>query len=135
MYAAGTLFNHGIDLIEDFERTGSLPDIFDTISIHRQAIQLTPDDRPARPFQHCFKRTDDVSNLMEETSNKQQEIPLTPNGHPHMKTKSNNLGGSFLQRFTRTGNASDLTDAISIQQVAVQKLVSRLKYRKCHSII
>ncbi|KAI9574339.1 hypothetical protein HD554DRAFT_2006816, partial [Boletus coccyginus] len=47
-------------------------------------------------------------------------VELTPHGHPHKPGRLNNLGNSFLTRFQRVGELSDLEDAISRQRDAVE---------------
>jgi tetratricopeptide (TPR) repeat protein len=46
-------------------------------------------------------------------------VHLTPKGHADLPHRLNNLGNSFLSRFERTGDLSDLVKAISAQQSAV----------------
>ncbi|KAF6750585.1 CHAT domain-containing protein [Ephemerocybe angulata] len=120
--------NRGIELSRSFERTGDLSDLIDSIAMHQQAVDLTPDghaDLPGRlsnlgnVFLSRFERTGELSDIVDAISAQQKAVDLASHGHPDLPGCLTNLGNAFQLRFKRTGELSDIADAISAQQKAV----------------
>ncbi|KAF5323854.1 hypothetical protein D9611_008438 [Ephemerocybe angulata] len=120
--------NRGIELSRSFERTGDLSDLIDSIAMHQQAVDLTPDghaDLPGRlsnlgnMFLSRFERTGELSDIVDAISAQQKAVDLASHGHPDLPGCLTNLGNAFQLRFKRTGELSDIADAISAQQKAV----------------
>ncbi|KAH6903346.1 CHAT domain-containing protein [Coprinopsis sp. MPI-PUGE-AT-0042] len=94
-----------------FECTGDFSDITEAISAQHRAVQLTPE--VMLPCQLA-------STTLEPHSSQHRAVQLTPNGHANLPSCLNNLGASFMVRFKRTGDLSDIAEAISAQHRAVQ---------------
>ena len=81
----------GIDLMDSFESTDDLADIFEAISVNQQAVRLTADGNPDMPgrldtlglsLRKRFERTGDLSDLSEAILNQQRAVKLASDGHP-----------------------------------------------------
>ncbi|KAF6743695.1 hypothetical protein DFP72DRAFT_1098346 [Ephemerocybe angulata] len=113
-----------------FEYTGELSDIGDAISAGQKAVDLTPHDIDdaisagqkavdLTPHGHADLPAR-LNNLADESRRiVQKALDFTPDGHVYLPAQLSNLGVSFACRFERTGELSDITDAILAQQKAV----------------
>ena len=129
MYVARELGHRGLQLIEEFQRTGNQVDLTKAISILQEAVHLSPHDHEDMPmwlnslgisFLLRFECMGDLSDLSEAVSSQQRAVQLAHDGHAHMPSLLSNLGSFFQSRFKRTGNLSDISEAILVQQHAVQ---------------
>ncbi|KAF8431187.1 hypothetical protein L210DRAFT_3651244 [Boletus edulis BED1] len=103
------LNNLGICLITRTPLTSPLmstlmSDLEHAISTHRAAIDLTPHGHPNNP----------TRTTLHAILTHREAVDLIPHGHPEKPSMLNNLGLSFVTRFERLGELSDLEDAISL---------------------
>ncbi|KAH6871955.1 CHAT domain-containing protein [Coprinopsis sp. MPI-PUGE-AT-0042] len=123
------LYDSGVGLMRQFERTGNLGTVTEAIAVLYKAVQLTPQGHAALPahlnvlgisFQRRFERTRDPSDIAEAISAQSRSVQLTPKGHATLPGRLSNLGNLFLCRFKRTGELSDMASAISAQIRSVE---------------
>ncbi|KAF6747870.1 CHAT domain-containing protein [Ephemerocybe angulata] len=126
---AANLFNHGIDWMLRFQRTGELSDITEAISVLQKAVDTTPVGHVSLPsrltnlgnsFMYRFQRTGDLVDVAQATSILQKAVELTTEEDAKLPGRLANLGSSLLCRFQRTSDPSDNADAIAALQKSVE---------------
>ncbi|TEB31131.1 hypothetical protein FA13DRAFT_1774504 [Coprinellus micaceus] len=117
------LMNLGSSFLSRFERTDSLLDINEAISVQSRAVDLTPAghaDRRKRltnlgnSFISRFKLTRDPSDLSKAISTHTQSVEITPDSHAGLPIVLNNLANSLLCRFEHFDEVGDVTKAIMV---------------------
>ncbi|KAF6745227.1 CHAT domain-containing protein [Ephemerocybe angulata] len=137
------LQKHGIQL---FERPSDLTDLNNAILLLQQAVDLISGRDGALPSQLCnlgaalahrFEWRGDLADIDYAIALLQQAVELTPRGHATLPTRLtatdltprgsadlpgylSSLGTSVARRYERTNELSDITEAISMQQKAVE---------------
>ncbi|KAF6741811.1 CHAT domain-containing protein [Ephemerocybe angulata] len=123
------LNQEGLEIAQRSERTRSLSDISESISLFHRAIQLTPEgheDLPRRlnniggSYMRRFEHTGQISDINEAISVLKRADRIAPEGHASLPGILCNLGGSSTLRFDRVGDISDINEAITALQRAVR---------------
>ncbi|TEB18348.1 hypothetical protein FA13DRAFT_1720119 [Coprinellus micaceus] len=121
------LMNLGNSYLRQFERTGNLGDIAESISLKTRAVDLTPEGHAALPGRLAnlgtsylcqFEQTGNLGDVAESISLKTRAVDLTPEGQQTTR-HALNLGNSYLCQFERTGNLGDIAESISLKTRAV----------------
>ncbi|KAI0030050.1 CHAT domain-containing protein [Vararia minispora EC-137] len=122
------LNNLGNALRTRFSRLGQLNDLEESITIMRQAADLTPDGHPNKPtwlsnlgitLETRFNRLGQLNDLEEAIVVKRQAVDFTSDDHPDKLIYLNNLGIALHIRFKRLGQLNNLEDAITTKRRAV----------------
>ncbi|KAJ7842002.1 CHAT domain-containing protein [Mycena olivaceomarginata] len=126
--APGWLNNLGSLLFRRFERLGDLSDINKSVLMNEDAVQLTPDGHPHKPFLlnnlgnsllGRFERLGDLSDINKSVLMYEDAVQLTPDGHPEKPARLNNLGNSLCRRFERLGDLSDINKSVLMYEDAL----------------
>ncbi|RXW14713.1 hypothetical protein EST38_g11139 [Candolleomyces aberdarensis] len=107
---------------------GSLTDLDEAISLHREVLKLRPSPHPVRSFslnnlgaalldRHWLAGT--MADLEEAISVHREVLELQPWFHPLHSDSLNNLGDVIRNRHQRTGSMADLEEAISLLREAL----------------
>ncbi|KZV65079.1 hypothetical protein PENSPDRAFT_690210 [Peniophora sp. CONT] len=105
-----------------FDRLGELSDIEEGISLHRRAIDLTPDGEPTKPWTFVllgqslrsrFNRQGELIDIDEAVCLCRRAVDLTPDGHPRKPACLDNLGDMCRIRFDLLGRIPDFHAAVS----------------------
>lgn len=121
---AASLNNLGNAFLSRFERVADVTDLENAITIHRQAVSLTPshpshlNSLGASLFTR-FTHLGDVGDLDNAIAAQQQAVDLTLDGYPDKPACLTNLGLSLRRRFERLGDVTDVDNAIITQQQAI----------------
>ncbi|KAF8903455.1 CHAT domain-containing protein [Gymnopilus junonius] len=122
------LDNLGVSLMLRFVREGDLEDISESISIHRRAVDLTPEGHPNLPavLHHLggslrirFLHTQQLTDISESISVQQKAVQLTPEHHAYLPGRLDSSGSSLMRRFDITGHVTDISEAIATQKRAL----------------
>ncbi|KAJ2930657.1 hypothetical protein H1R20_g6445, partial [Candolleomyces eurysporus] len=108
---------------------GSLTDMDEAISLHREALQLRPSPDPDRSNslanlgsalldRYWLKGT--MADLEEAVSVYREALNLRPSFHPFRSDSLNNLGRVLLDRYGCTGFTADLEESISLLREALE---------------
>ena len=106
-----------------FERTGSMVDLNEAISMDRETLFLRPTPHPDRFLSLAnlgtqlwgrFRRTGSMADLEEAILMHRESLSLCPTPHPSRCTSLNNLGSGLMERYVMTGSMADLEEAILI---------------------
>ncbi|KAF8900741.1 CHAT domain-containing protein [Gymnopilus junonius] len=85
--------------------------ISEAISLQRTAMQLTPEGHPSMAA---------YLSALGNSIELRESLRLTPDGHPEIAPRLFSLSESLQRRFLRTGESSDISQAISFLQKAIQ---------------
>ena len=106
-----------------FERTGSMVDLNEAISMDREALSLRPTSHPDRPLSlnnlglrlwDRFRRTGSMAmtDLEEAISIHRESLSLCPTPHPQRSFSLVNLASALFDRFEQTDLMTDLEEVI-----------------------
>ena len=104
-----------------FERTGSMVDLNEAISMGREILSLRPTPHPDRSssLAHLglwlldrFQRTGSIADLEESTSMHRESLSLCPPPHPDHFFLLSHIGLGLVEHFAMTGSMTDLEEAI-----------------------
>ncbi|KZV61082.1 hypothetical protein PENSPDRAFT_314628 [Peniophora sp. CONT] len=110
-------------------RIGDLGELQASISVHRRAVELTPDGHPDRPkcmfylgsaLQSRFERVGELGDLETAISVLRRAVELMPDGHPDKPAYMDAFGNVLRGRFERIGELADLQAAVLVQLRAVE---------------
>ena len=125
---AAAMIGQAVRLFADYQRTGHLDLINDSIELFRDAVATTPPDHPNRPvylsnlgvaLQTRFGRTGLLADLEQAITVDRDAVATTPPDHPDRPVYLSNLGVALQTRFGRTGLLADLEQAITVDRDAV----------------
>jgi hypothetical protein len=127
IYAA----KYGTALMDRFHMMGIVDDINKSILMSEDAVRLTPDGHPDKPFllntlgnSLCcrFECFGDLGDINKSILMKEDAVQLTPDGHPNKHSRLNTLSISLLRRFECLGNLSDINKSILMFYVTLSTL-------------
>ncbi|TDL18808.1 hypothetical protein BD410DRAFT_830680 [Rickenella mellea] len=125
----GSLNNHGVDLVQQFERRGDAWCLKLAIEYFERSVNLTPDRHSEKPvyltnlggsFVRRFQQLGNMSDIELAVTNLERAVQLTPDGHPGKPGRLNSLGTSFMIRFKQLGDVTDIAHAVLNLERAVQ---------------
>ncbi|TFK18594.1 hypothetical protein FA15DRAFT_249760 [Coprinopsis marcescibilis] len=114
-----------------FESTSDMVALSEAISLHRQALDLTPSDHLNLSHFHNnlaaslfrrFERGRDLSDINQAIDFQRRVVQSTPSDHPGLSDELSNLGSYLQSRFERVEDLADLNEAISARQSALDRL-------------
>ena len=106
-----------------FEKTGSLADLEEAISMFRELLFLHPAPHPNRSIslvglayslRDRFRWTGSVTDLEEAISILRESLSLCPAPHPNRLSSLHSLASVLDDRFRNTDSMTDLEEAISL---------------------
>ena len=118
-YRASRIQSLGIGLRDQYQRTGQLVHLDQSIQYSQQAIDATADDHPdrARQLQSLgaglhdrYQRTGQADDLDQAIQYYQQAIDATPDDHPDRAKRSQSLGAGLHDRYQTTGQITLVCD-------------------------
>ena len=122
LYRPEYLSSLGDALRTRFGRTGQLADLDQAaIDADQEAADATPADHPDRRRNTCTTRRRAAGSVRAHRgswptwtrpSDRQEAIAVIPADHPDRAAMSSNLGNALQARFVRTGELTDLDEAI-----------------------
>ncbi|KAF6745237.1 CHAT domain-containing protein, partial [Ephemerocybe angulata] len=126
---ASSLASLGTVLSSLFDRNRNLSDLDKAIEAQRLAVKLTPASAHSQLFVRLCALGNSLGERFQMTDNRsdinwaisfQVEAVLIAEGHPMLPTALSNLGISFRNRFDRTGDLRDISNALFAQRRAVE---------------
>ncbi|KAK7450556.1 hypothetical protein VKT23_012865 [Stygiomarasmius scandens] len=121
------LCNSGVQLAEDFGKSGDISEIQSAVRLLEAAVYLTPDDHATKPtmlsnlgaaFQSQFSHLGVLNDIEKAIGVLQKAVDLTPDEHANKPGRLNNLGTAFRLRFSHLGELNYIEKAIGILQEA-----------------
>jgi tetratricopeptide (TPR) repeat protein len=122
------LHNLRIKLSSSYSRTGSVPDLEESIQLARQIVNMTPERYPdrAEKLNGLANRLGDrylrlglIADLDESIQLARQAVDAAPEGYPNRGMYLNDLAVSLNDRYMRTGAMAALEEAIQTTARAV----------------
>ncbi|KAF8512786.1 CHAT domain-containing protein [Gautieria morchelliformis] len=122
-------YNQAMDIMARFEQSGGHEDLEAAISLHRQALDLSPALHPDRPsllnglgyaLSTRFDQLGEDEDLDAAISLYRKALQLFPASHPNRSIALNNLATALWARFTHAGQDEDLEKAVSFLQEALE---------------
>ncbi|RXW12880.1 hypothetical protein EST38_g12975 [Candolleomyces aberdarensis] len=111
------------------DQTRSPSELEESISLHRQAVELQPFSHPDRSFSlgnlgtallARHRRTGTMADLEEAISLLREALELRPSPHPDRLLSLNSLGNALWHRHRRTGTMADLEETIPLYREALE---------------
>lgn len=129
-----SLYNHGLHLLNDFQRTGHRPAIDEAVMLFRSAADGIPAGHPRRGMSlsglgaACrirFESFGDPADLDQAINWGRHAVLAVPPGHDDRPNALTNLGMACLTRCQLSGDRADLDDAIRYCTEAAQHATGR----------
>ncbi|KAF2804516.1 uncharacterized protein BDZ99DRAFT_544163 [Mytilinidion resinicola] len=117
------------ELLQNYERYGSIEDLDKAISVIEQVLNITPqgsEDLAAMlsnfgaMLSRRFERTGSMDDLNQAVDVANMAVEATPQDHPKRAGRLSNLGNRFGSRFEQTGSMDDLNRAVDVGNMAVE---------------
>jgi tetratricopeptide (TPR) repeat protein len=108
------------------ERTGTLADLDEAISLHRQVLEVARSDHPRQPgfhsnlatsLRHRFLATGQIEDL--DAAIELARTAAANNPHPRRAMYLSNLASLLNDRYEHLGSMTDLQEAIQVNREAV----------------
>ena len=108
-----------------FGRTGSMVDLNEAISMHRETLSLRPTPHPDRSSSLTnlglglldrFRRTGLIADLEEALLMHRESLSLCPTPHSDYAILINNVGTGLMERFVMTDSLTNLEEAILLHR-------------------
>ena len=108
------------------ERTGTLADIDEAISLHRQALDAARSDHPRQPgfhsnlatsLRHRFQTSGETADL--DAAVEMARVAAASNPHPRRAMYLSNLAALLNDRYEHLGSVTDIEEAIKVNREAV----------------
>ena len=115
-------------LTSRYERTGSIADLENAISVTQDVVNIMPEDYPNQAgllsnlgaqLESRYARTGAIEDLKRAIDVTQEAVDIIPKNHPDRAEILNNLSAQLKSRYERTGAIEDLERAIAVTQEAV----------------
>jgi len=112
-----------------FEIEGQQHNLNDSISLHRQALELCPLPHPnqstslnnlAAALQIRFEKRGQQNDLSDGISLHRQALELRPLSHPNQSSSLNNLAHALKIQFEQRGQQNDLDESILLHKKALE---------------
>ncbi|KAF9224796.1 hypothetical protein BS17DRAFT_701538 [Gyrodon lividus] len=132
------LFNLAISLSRRFDNQETMPDLEESIALHRASLVLRPARHPRRHsslnkladcLHDLFKQTGMTADLNEAIYLNMAALELSPSGHTQRFLSFGNLAICLRTCFNEQGIITDLGEAIRLQKEALDQCSLRHRQR------
>ena len=137
----GRLHNLGGMLLRRHERTGSMRDLIEAITVAREALAYTTEDGWDRGmsldllgtlFEKHYDRTGNMISLAEAAGKAKQAVEMMPHDHQGLPICLGNLGTKLRKLFVRTRSGTYLDESIRVARQALALLPPRSPSRPAY---